>query len=449
MFAVAAIIAAAVVLAIPAAAVRLSFRRAYGGPRPPRLSILFAATLSLAATTPALAQDPQGYTAPFPESLESRVFPLFSLIRAAPGWAEAIATDPELRLLARQRTARVPATDCTAPLRCLTDAWTWTEGDIAKVEARLRALARQPRLRLSLVHAQMRRSGRFARHAALPDGDLLSSAWKETALGLNRVIAVYALGEPPRYPVIDAIIFDTAHPEYAGILRRHGVATAAMSQAGDLIFDPALRYATGLLMINERTEAAAFRPLLAGENSASVQAASTIDWQQYRYPALLVFGHGPEDPQSGTGPMAHIRLRLAADMFAKRMAPFVVVSGGNVHPNRTKSNEAVEMKRLLVSLHGIPADRILIEPHARHTTTNLRNSARLLLAAGFPVDRPSLIVSDHITMRYITGTELAARNLREMSVQPGKVEAGPDQFTALFTPHPVAFHVEVTDPLDP
>lgn len=414
-----------------------------------RLSTILAATLSLAAATPAMAQDPQSYTAPFPESLASRVFPLFAMMRAAPGWAKAMATDPELRVLARQRTARVPATDCAAPPRCLTDAWIWTEDDIAKVEARLSALARQPRLRQSLVHAQMRRSGRFARHAALSDADLLSSAWKEAALGLNRIIAVYALGEPPRYPNIDAIIFDTAHPEYAGILRRHGVATATFSHDGDLIFDPALRYAMGLLMINERTEAAAFRPLLTGENSASVQVASKTEWQQYRYPALLIFGHGPEDPQSGTGPMAHIRLRIAADMFAKRMAPFIVVSGGNVHPNRTKSNEAIEMKRLLVSLHDIPADRILIEPHARHTTTNLRNGARLLLAAGFPVDRPSLIVSDHITMRYITGIELAARNLREMGVQPGKVEAGPDQFTALFTPDPIAFHVEVTDPLDP
>ena len=414
-----------------------------------RLSAISVVSLWFAAATPALAQDPQGYAAPFPESLESRVFPLFSMMRAAPGWAEAMATDPALRLLARERAARVPATDCAAPPRCLTDAWIWTDDDIARVDARLSMLARQPGLRQSLVQAQMRKSGRFARHAALPDADLLSSAWKESALGLNRVIAVYALGEAPRYPKIDAIIFDTVHPEYAGILHRHGAATAALSRPGDLLFDPALRYATGLLMINERTEAASFRPLLTGENSVPVQAASTINWRQYRYPALLVFGHGPEDPLSGTGPMAHIRLRLAADMFARQMAPFIVVSGGNVHPNRTKSNEAMEMKRLLVSLHGVPADRILIEPHARHTTTNLRNSARLLMAAGFPVDRPSLIVSDHITMRYITGAELAARNLREMGVQPGKVEAGPDQFTALFTPYPVAFHVEVTDPLDP
>ena len=107
------------------------------------------------------------------------------------------------------------------------------------------------------------------------------------------------------------------------------------------------------------------------------------------------------------------------------------------------------MLRALVEQHGIPADRILIEPHARHTTTNLRNCARLLLAVGFPADRPALIVSDHKTIRYIASRELAERNLREMGVQPGIVAPGPDQFSLMFTPSSNAFHVEATDPLDP
>jgi hypothetical protein len=91
----------------------------------------------------------------------------------------------------------------------------------------------------------------------------------------------------------------------------------------------------------------------------------------------------------------------------------------------------------------------LIEPHARHTTTNLRTSARLLFATGVPTDRPSLIVSDHLTIQYIKSNVLFDRNMREMGVQPGRVEAGPDKFTALFTPDRTAFYVEVTDPLDP
>lgn len=414
-----------------------------------RFAAALAVSLALIVPGAAYAQDPRGYDAPFLDGLETRVFPLPAMIHAAPGWAEAVAADPALQQLATARAARVPATDCSPAPQCLADAWLWTDADIAVVDSRLRALVAQPRLAKALVTDQMRASGRFARHAALDDAGMLSAAWKEAAAGMNRVVAVYAKGEPPIYAKIDAIVFDVANPEFANVLRAHGVATAALGRVDDTLFDPAMRYATGLLQINERTEAAPFRPLLGGANADAVRAAGRMRWKHYTYPALLVFGHGPEDAQSRTGVMGHIRMRIAVDMFRRGLAPFIVVSGGNVHPNRTPFNEAVEMKRLLVEQYGVPANRVLIEPHARHTTTNLRNCARLLLAAGFPVDRPSLIVTDHLTARYIGGAELAQRNLREMGVQPGTVAPGPDQFSLLFTPDPVAFHVEVTDPLDP
>ena len=189
--------------------------------------------------------------------------------------------------------------------------------------------------------------------------------------------------------------------------------------------------------------------MLAGPNAAATQAVAQTAWQKTPYSALLVFGHGAQDAQSRTGPLTHIRLRIAADRFARGVAPFIIVSGGNVHPNRTPFNEAAEMKRLLVTQHGVPADRILIEPHARHTTTNLRNVARLMLAAGIPADREALIVSDHRTIQYIAGKQLAKRSLDEMGIEPGRIAVGPDRFTARFTPSPLAFHVEAMDPLDP
>jgi len=417
-----------------------------------RASRLLGIYLGLAAAAlpgAARAQDPKGYAAPFADTLETRVFPLLAMLRAADGWAQALRTDPALRKLAAERAARVPAETCTPSPQCYADAWLWTEADIATVESRLRLLLRDPHLAGALVTPQMRRSGRFARYATLADAELVATAWAETAAAINRVIAVYAKGVAPRYPKIDAGIFDTAAPEFATVLGAHGVATAALVRDGDLFFDPALRYAVGLLQMNERAEAGSFRPLLGGENATALRAIGKTDWPKHPYTALLVFGHGPEDAQSRTGVMGHIRMRIAAEFFARGLAPFIIVSGGNVHPNRTPFNEAVEMKRLLIEQHGIPADRILIEPHARHTTTNLRNTARLLLAAGFPVDRPALIVSDNKTIRYIGSAELAGRNLREMGVQPGTVTPGPDQFSLKFTPAPIAFHVEPTDPLDP
>ncbi|KAB7644983.1 YdcF family protein [Polymorphobacter fuscus] len=403
----------------------------------------------LAGPVPVLAQDPPGYARPFADTLETRVFPLFAMLHAAPGWTAALRADPQLARLASARAARIPPDACAPAPQCLADAWLWTTDDIAKVSERLRLIMRDRALADALVVRQMRPSGRFARHAALADADLLGAAWADAANGINRVIAIYAKGEPPRYPKIDAMIFDVARPEYPQLLAAHGTSIAALPPPDDTVFDPVQRYATGLLMINERADAGAFRPLLGGDNAATVRAIAGTDWRGERHSALLVFGHGPEDAQSRTGVMGHIRMRIAADLFARRLAPFIIVSGGNVHPNRTPFNEAVEMKRLLIEQHGVPADRILIEPHARHTTTNLRNTARLLLAAGFPADRPALVVSDHATIRYIGSAELSVRNLREMGLQPGTLAPGPDRFSLMFKPDPAAFHVEVADPLDP
>lgn len=407
--------------------------------------LLLAALLAV----PALAQDPRGYRAPFAETLDTRLFPLFAAMDAAPGWTAALRGDPGLVELAAARAARVPAGGCAPAPQCLADAWLWTDGDIAMVSQRLRLTAADPRLAGALVTRQMRPSGRFARYALMADADLLVAAWADAANGVNRIIAVYAKGEPPRYPLVDSTSFDVSLPDHARLLTALGISTAALPRADDTLFDSPRRYAAGLLMVNERANAGSHRPLLGGDNAAAVAAVARTDWKAHRYPALLVFGQGPEDAQSRIGALGHIRLGIAAAVFARGLAPFIIVSGGNVHPNRTPFNEAVEMKRLLIDDYGIPADRILMEPHARHTTTNLRNCARLLLAAGFPGDRAALLVSDDLTIRYIASAELAARSLREMGIQPGRIAPGPDRFSLLFTPDPAAFHIEMADPLDP
>ncbi|MDX3899277.1 MAG: YdcF family protein [Sphingobium sp.] len=410
---------------------------------------IMLATASSLTPMRAAAQDPRGYVAAFPDRLETRIFPAFAMLRAARGWAEALRQDEALRALATARAARIPQSGCSPTPQCLADAWAWTDADIALVDSRLRQLMLDRKLAEALVDDQMRPSGRFNRHAALADAELLATAWREAAAAINRIIAVYAKGAPPRYPVIDAIIFDTTRPEFVQVLDTHGIATAAQGRPDDLFFDPSLRYAVGLLQMNERTDAGRHRPLLDGENEDAVRAVARTKWRGHPYSALLVFGHGPEDAQSQTGVMGHIRLRIAADMFARGLAPFIIVSGGNVHPNRTPFNEAMEMKQLLVTQYDVPADRILIEPHARHTTTNLRNCARLLIASGFPTDPPALVVSDHRTIQYIGGSELAERSVREMGIEPGRLAPGPDRFSLTFTPDPAAFYVEALDPLDP
>jgi hypothetical protein len=125
------------------------------------------------------------------------------------------------------------------------------------------------------------------------------------------------------------------------------------------------------------------------------------------------------------------------------------VSGGYVHPNQTLFNEAIEMKRSLVRDFGVPAEAILIDPHARHTTTNLRNAARLAFRYGLPGERPMLITSDQSQSAYITGAVFRDRCLKELGYQPGTLGKRLSKFDVEFTPAIDALHADARDPLDP
>ena len=71
-----------------------------------------------------------------------------------------------------------------------------------------------------------------------------------------------------------------------------------------------------------------------------------------------------------------------------------------MHPDKTPDAEAIEMKKYLMEAHSIPEAAILVDPHARHTTTNLRNAARMMLRSGAPPEKPLLVASDLIQSVY-------------------------------------------------
>ena len=82
--------------------------------------------------------------------------------------------------------------------------------------------------------------------------------------------------------------------------------------------------------------------------------------------------------RAGLHPRAARRLERAAELLDEGRAATVIVSGGAVH---SPDNEALLMREWLVA-RGVDAASILVDPCARHTTTNLRNAGRILLAAG-------------------------------------------------------------------
>lgn len=143
-----------------------------------------------------------------------------------------------------------------------------------------------------------------------------------------------------------------------------------------------------------------------------------------------------------------LRCRLAAVQYNKGVAPFIVVSGGKVHPYKTIYSEALEMKKFLIEKLNIPENVIIMEPHARHTTTNMRNCARLIFRYGMPIDKPCISTTTAGQSMMIT-TTLAARCQKELNEVPFKAGKRLSETEAEFIPVIDALHINPAEPLDP
>jgi uncharacterized SAM-binding protein YcdF (DUF218 family) len=97
-------------------------------------------------------------------------------------------------------------------------------------------------------------------------------------------------------------------------------------------------------------------------------------------------GFGPDRTGWDLSPQGRLRVEVAARRHKDGQAPLILVSGDYVHPNQTACCEALEMKKSLIDDYGVPADSIIVEPHVRHTTTNLRNGAPLMYRYGIPFE---------------------------------------------------------------
>jgi hypothetical protein len=82
------------------------------------------------------------------------------------------------------------------------------------------------------------------------------------------------------------------------------------------------------------------------------------------------------------------RSARAALAWAGHVAPVVIVSGGAVHSTLV---EAFLLDYIATCRVGVPSDRVLLDPCADHTHTNVRNGGRIVEALG---GRTSYIVTD-------------------------------------------------------
>ena len=377
--------------------------------------VLAALTMTAAAPVWAETAAPVAVTDTVADSLSQRLFPMLGALGQLPG------------LDTRARAARIAA--CGDVPACVVEATMWSDQDRAAVAAAV---------------------ARLGKTGVRQNADLSAAAGVDQELeALNVVLRVYGLGLPGRYPKIDGPVFPTDTPFFADSVKVAIDTARAASAARPDTITASVRLAVALLDANDATAATRFDPLDQRENAGAHAMAARTNWSAYRYSLLIVPGVGPEDSATVLSPRSKLHALLAAQRYRRGLAPFILVSGSAVHPRGTRFVEAVEIRRALVERYGIPADRVILEPYARHTTTNLRNATRRMVALGIPLDRPTLIVTDAEQSKYIESQTFTDRNRAELGYLPGEVGRRLSVFDLEFRPSRLSLRQDPRDPLDP
>jgi hypothetical protein len=341
------------------------------------------------------------------------------------------------------------AKSCGSDLDCNTQAFRWSEAQTLEAGNALAALYRKSPMFRGLADGPLRASGMYVLYQGLSGDELLKHAWEDCARGMNLAIDVYGIGKAPRYPAIDAMTYDPKAEPYHQVVQGLVLVLEDDRTALDLFFLPSLRFASELILLNHRDEAGRYEPLELGENAAAFQHVKTVEWAQYPYSVIVVPGAGNDRPGVNLSPAGRLRDELAAKRFRAGQAPFLIVSGGFVHPIRTEFSEAIEMKRDLMTRFGIPADSIIVDPHARHTTTNMRNAARLIYRYGIPFDKTALVTTDPWQSHSIESSDFDKRCMDELGYVRQKILSRISAFDLTFLPMRASLQANPLEPLDP
>lgn len=359
-----------------------------------------------------------------------------------------VETDPALSKFAASKTDSLQQSllSCKNSI-CFGEKIKFTDAEITAIGNQLLKLYQSNPALAALVKNQLIPSGTYILYQDLKPENLLVQAWEQDAKAINRVIDIYALGKKPNYPAIDSISFNVADKQYPALLYDLSAAVLEDAKMAKLFFFPALTFALRCLEINGREQAGDYEPMISTVNKAAVDRIKTINWKKYPYTLILVPGAGPEKPEEALSAEGMLRCRIAARCYAAGMAPFIMVSGGKVHPFKTKYNEAEEMKSYLIKTFHLPENAILLEPHARHTTTNMRNCARLIYRYKIPADKPFLTSTTKAQSFAITN--MAARCERELHYVPYKVGKRLSETDQEFYAVKEALQINADEPLDP
>ncbi len=321
------------------------------------------------------------------------------------------------------------ANDSCENKECFYEAVSLSADELQNVQTILAEILLEDSMMTAALAAHVRPSGAFALHVGLSDTEMLAIIVDEQFAALNKDLNKY--GSDLELTAFQNL-FDKLENDIA---------------LDETFYKPMLAATVSIMLAVSRDESGRYEPMEDGENQAAIEQMDEINWNDYPFTVILVPGLGPNSSDVALAPGGAGHCDLAVERFNAKLAPLIVVSGGHVHPDKTPYCEAIEMKKYLIDTYGVDESRILVDPHARHTTTNLRNVARLLYRYGIPTDRPYMTTTNMFQSAGIS--ILDGRCLDELYYVPYrkvKVMSNSDNCTM---PSINSLYIDPRDPLDP
>lgn len=305
---------------------------------------------------------------------------------------------------------------------------------------------------ITLTNQHLGPSGAFNRFQEVASLARLNQLIAEDMmLGINQIIDTYVAGIDPRYPDLDRISYDVNSAEYNALLKNLVTELNSNKAQYKLFYQPYLNFALGALKLNNREEAGRFTPLKEGENAKAYQNIQTINWDNYQYSMIVVLGDAPNSvgdlPNISLGGME--RCDYAVTLFNQGKAPLIAFTGANVAPFQSQYHEAIEMKKYVMTKYGIPENKILVDPHSRHTTTNVRNIGRLIFYYGIPVAKKAILTTAQSQSEYVVSNQFSTRCQNELGHIPLTIFNRLSERDIEFTAKIEVLHLDSSDPLDP
>lgn len=382
-------------------------------------------------------------------AVQDRNFYLFTLIEKMPAVRKVIVQDPYLQKISAEFSERLagPVNENTSDANGLVQPFLFSNEEVEGIGYRLNQLLRQePKALSPLIHA-MRNSGLFQLYSRMSDTAFLTQAWQDAAKGVNYIIDAYTKGKGFRYPNIDSAAYWVKSPDYFASVNSVLDKLQSEDLKTNLFFEPSLDLALALLSLNRHDEAGRYEPM-SSLNKEAYARVKSIPWKKFEYTAILILGAGPGN-KSNISDAGKLRCKYGVAAYKQGQAPFIIVSGGHVHPFLTPFAEALEMKKYLVDSLGMPSNAVIAEPYARHTTTNIRNANRIIYRSGMPVDKRVLCVSDNMHLTYISTRLFELRCRQELGYLPMKKPQNVSETSISYLPDLNSLQADSRDPLDP